>query len=76
MGLIRLILIAAVVWIVVIIAKRILVRRRKPRMETTDIGETMVRCAVCHLHIPRKEALFEEGRAYCGPEHRDSARRT
>lgn len=35
--------------------------------------ETMVRCAVCGVHLPGTEARWAGGRTFCGDEHRDQA---
>jgi uncharacterized protein len=32
--------------------------------------ETMVSCDYCGLHVPQKESIVEQGRYYCGEEHR------
>ena len=39
--------------------------RRDQRSE-----EMMVRCDVCGLNVPQSEALSENGRWFCGEEHR------
>lgn len=37
--------------------------------------QDMVRCPVCQVHVPRGDAVPDpQGRLYCCPEHRDSAR--
>lgn len=38
-------------------------------------AETMVSCAYCGLHVPLKECVAENGRYYCGEEHRRLAGR-
>lgn len=35
--------------------------------------ETMVKCAVCGLHLPGSEARWAAGRTYCSDAHRDQA---
>lgn len=32
-------------------------------------AETMVRCAHCHIHLPRSEAFFSQGKTWCSAEH-------
>ncbi|MFZ5483635.1 MAG: PP0621 family protein [Pseudomonadota bacterium] len=32
--------------------------------------ETMARCAVCGINLPRSEALMSQGKTYCCEEHR------
>ena len=44
------------------------------------LGEKMVPCAVCELHLPASEAVHEGGQYFCSREHRqqwlDSASQT
>ncbi len=46
--------------------------RRPPSagLGTGLANENMVACAVCRLHLPQGEAVWEEGRAFCGEAHR------
>jgi Na+-transporting methylmalonyl-CoA/oxaloacetate decarboxylase gamma subunit len=38
--------------------------------------QPLVACTHCGVQQPRDEALFDaDGQPYCGPEHRDAARR-
>jgi uncharacterized protein len=37
----------------------------------TSGAEHMVRCARCGIHLPRSEALLQDGRTYCSAAHRD-----
>ncbi|PWF24645.1 PP0621 family protein [Corticimicrobacter populi] len=32
-------------------------------------SEEMVRCAHCGIHLPRSEALLQQGKTWCGSEH-------
>lgn len=32
--------------------------------------EAMVACAHCQVHMPQGEALWQDGRAFCGESHR------
>jgi len=34
------------------------------------VGEDMVRCAQCGVHLPRGESLVTQGQYYCSAEHR------
>ena len=72
-------------WIVIIIAvlcvARIAARmaaardaRRFPRRQAARParrrrGRTMVRCAHCGIHLPRSEALLQNGRTWCSADH-------
>lgn len=70
---------AFLVWLAV----RMLGSSRKKRdvAEATDAPperrvETIRQCAWCGVHVPAGEALaLPDGRIYCGPAHRDAARR-
>jgi uncharacterized protein len=33
------------------------------------LGEDMVRCSVCGVHLPTSEAVTSRGDFYCGKEH-------
>lgn len=35
--------------------------------------ERMVACAHCGVYVPESQALLEDGRYFCCPEHRPSA---
>lgn len=67
MGLIRLIIIALIVYLIIQIVKRWMANKKsKPAIE----DETkMVRCKVCKLHLPENEALQHSGEYYCSQEH-------
>lgn len=69
MNLVRLIIIALVIWLVVRMLRRYL---DKPTPSSNDRGATpkkIVRCAHCGLHIPEAEAVHSAGRDYCSLEH-------
>jgi len=48
-------------------------KRYRRRVDTRDaapgVGEDMVRCAQCGVHLPRSESLVTRGRHYCSAEH-------
>ena len=71
-------------WIVIIIAvlcvARIAARmaagatrarfpRRPPPAQPGGGAEAMVRCAHCGIHLPRSEALLQNGRTWCSADH-------
>lgn len=39
----------------------------------TQLPTEMVACAVCHVHLPRSEALVGPGGLYCSAAHRQQA---
>lgn len=43
--------------------------RRPPQIAATEI----VACDVCHVHLPRSEALTGPGGVYCSESHRRQA---
>ena len=45
---------------------------RATRPPAAVVGEDMVRCAQCGVHLPRSESLVSGERFYCTPEHRRS----
>ncbi|MDB5965931.1 MAG: hypothetical protein JWQ72_2431 [Polaromonas sp.] len=46
-------------------------QQRKPELVATEI----VACEVCHVHLPRSEALAGPGGVYCSEAHRQEAGR-
>ena len=69
-------------WIVIIIAVLCVARRphgggarRAPgfpaarRPPSPAAAQTMVRCAHCGIHLPRSEALLQNGRTWCSADH-------
>lgn len=67
MGLIRIIIIALIIYLVIQIFRRWVANKKTaaPHLEETK----MVRCKVCQLHIPENEALQQAGEFYCSQEH-------
>lgn len=67
MNLIRLIVIALIIYLVFRIFKRWAANKN---MNRPTLKETkMVQCKVCQLHIPENEALHHNGKFYCSQEH-------
>ena len=42
---------------------------RAARASTPAGSEPMVRCAHCHIHLPRSDALLIDGRTWCSQGH-------
>lgn len=59
----KFLLLLLAVWIVLTILRQ----RRPPPTETKN--GTMVRCAVCGVHLPESEAISSGGRHYCSEAH-------
>ncbi|PHR67097.1 PP0621 family protein [Alcanivorax sp.] len=66
MGLIRLIIIAALIYLAWRVIKRLLAQARP-----TDSGnpQIMVKCAQCGVHVPTPEAFSHNGLHFCTQEH-------
>ncbi len=45
----------------------------KPRKNTPTIATEIVACDVCHVHLPRSEALTGPKGVYCSAAHRQQA---
>ncbi len=43
---------------------------QSPSSSGKSAAEDMVRCAVCHVHLPRSESFTSKGQYYCSDEHR------
>ena len=67
MNLIRLIVIALIIYLVLQIFKRW--AANKNSTTSTLEATKMVRCKICQLHIPENEALQRGGEFYCSQEH-------
>lgn len=77
MGLIRLLILIAIIWLIVVIAKRLLASGRRlseERQARIAEAQNMVRCEACGLHVPEDEAIREGPHRYCSESHRDGAR--
>ncbi|WP_290522876.1 PP0621 family protein [Alcanivorax sp.] len=70
MGLIRLLVIAALIYIVWRVVKNLL---SSPRQDTPPASggrqELMRKCAQCGVHVPDHEAFTHNGQHFCSMEH-------
>lgn len=74
MNLIRLLIIAAVIWILYrMIQTRLRSRKSVSQKPDTRAIETVVKCDYCGLHIPEEEAVRKDGKSYCSRQHLESA---
>jgi uncharacterized protein len=62
------IILLAVSFLVIKSFKRKLELRRLNQNKHKDIGN-IIKCHVCGLHIPEKEATITRGKHYCSLEH-------
>lgn len=74
MGLIRLLILAALVYLVWRFAKRLLAATnggddQRPARSAEPRGEIMIRCQQCGLHVPEREAFKHRGLGFCSQEH-------
>ena len=67
----RLIILIAIALLVFILVKEFLkgARRKPPAAAPRHRQETMVRCAVCSLHIPETEAFRSDDKYFCSNKH-------
>jgi Prokaryotic metallothionein. len=64
MGIIKLIIIALLVWIGFSLFKKL----RKPKQnleQSSPSNNKMLACSVCKTHIPENEAILQDGKVYC-----------
>lgn len=73
MNLIRLIVIALIIYLVIQIFKRWAANKRStPSSSQQNNDNKMVKCETCHLHIPESDALQKNGQFFCSQEHLES----
>jgi len=74
MGLMRLITIAAVIWLAWFFYTRFQQKRLEKIQATkkqTPVS-SVKKCAVCGIYVPVHEALMHDGRYYCSEAHKNS----
>jgi len=71
MGLIRILILFAVLWLLLRLVRRMLPPTRPG--SSPQAGGRMVRCEQCGVYLPVGEAIGRDGRYYCSPEHREQA---
>jgi len=67
----RTLLIFIALAVIVTVGKRLWQQRRPPPRHTRN--GRMVQCAHCAIYIPEQEAIRQDGRWFCSPQHRDAA---
>lgn len=74
MGLIKLLVLAVVVFAGVKLWRRLQARKARRSQAAADqfTPEAMVRCRQCQVHIPQNKALRSNQNWYCCDEHRDA----
>ena len=71
MGLIRIIVIALIIYLLIQIFKRWSANKASKTPQQQGEQKLMVKCDVCQLHIPKSEALQREEKYYCSQNHYD-----
>ncbi|HFC53194.1 MAG TPA: hypothetical protein ENJ43_02040 [Gammaproteobacteria bacterium] len=74
MNLIRIAIITFVVWMLIRMVKSYHNRIGHSRRQERDDIDTMVQCARCKLHVPKREAIRKGNRFYCCRRHADTDR--
>jgi len=69
MNLIRLIVIALIIYLVLRIFKRWAANKNQLSSQQQDKHKKMISCEICQLHIPEDEALQRDGKFYCSQSH-------
>jgi uncharacterized protein len=70
-ALLRLIILAALVWFVISLVRRALSSR--PTVEREEPPPALMRqCAQCGVHLPEKDCIRAEDRFFCCEAHRDA----
>lgn len=76
MGLIKLLILVAVVWLVLKFWRRAQIGNRRAggasARDQATAAPVMVRCARCQVHLPQSRALRTDDAWYCCAEHRDA----
>lgn len=71
MGLIRLLILAAIIYIIWRFYQRLRAeqRQRRAAQPPPSTAERMLKCPQCGLHVPEHEAFVHRGRGFCCQEH-------
>lgn len=72
MGIIRLLLILAAIWLVWRLVRGALLPGRSPAHSDApqkDAAARMLRCEQCDVHVPETEAFTARGHHFCSQEH-------
>jgi flagellar biosynthesis/type III secretory pathway M-ring protein FliF/YscJ len=74
----KMIFLGLLIWLIIYIMKRAIRPAAKHADHTNEAeskkanqepGENMVKCATCHVHLPRSEAFLVNGNFYCSQAH-------
>lgn len=72
MNLIRLLVIAAIIWLILRIFKNWQEKNAISKKNSTKNSQikNMVQCSKCGVHLPEQEALKSDNQFYCCEEHK------
>lgn len=71
MGLVRFVIIAATIWLAIIVVRGLINRKPKIKKEAKESVDKIIPCAHCGLHIPHSEAIQRGKMNFCCQEHAD-----
>ena len=75
MGLIRLIILALVIWMFWRVVKNFQARQSKKSKKETPSGKreqsNMVLCQFCSVHVPEQDAISHEKSWFCSERHKE-----
>ena len=72
MGLIRLIIIIAIGWLLFRLFKNWQNRLANKQPKPDEKIDTMVKCAECGVHVPKQNAVENNGQFFCCEEHKNN----
>ena len=73
MGITKVVVLIALIWLAYL-AYRFFQRQQQQRKlakTSRQLSADLVKCASCGVHLPKGEAVAENGRFYCPPGNRD-----
>jgi len=75
MGLSRLIILVAIIWLGWFLYQRYqqkIVNQLQKGMKKKEIkSAVIVKCVACGLHVPKGEAIEDNGKFYCSTDHKN-----
>lgn len=66
MGIVKVIIVALLVWVGFVLLKKI---RKAPDTVAKPSSNTMLACSICGIHIPESEAIMHKSKVYCSEQH-------
>ena len=71
MGLIRLIILAVVIWLIWRMIKNYQVKQARRQKKKQVNRDKIVKCSFCSVHVPMHDAIQQQDEYFCSAEHRD-----